>query len=154
MLFVGDHVKLIGCKSHMGVVTKISGNIITVFVKHPQQYTMDTFDHLVELVSISEYEEYLNNKPTGNYIIDHAENNGKSIEQQVMDMYYEGDISAWMNPIIWENDEKILKKEEDFKPDDETNLSVKDWKDLNEMYIELALLTGDENWFNELTNKN
>lgn len=156
MLFVGDYVKLIGCNSHMGVVTKINGNIVSVFVKHPQQYTMDTYDHLVELVSTTEYERYLNNKPTGNYVIDHAKDNGKSIEQQLMDMYYEGDVSAWMQPIFWEESEKFWNlTEEDFKPvvDDETNLSVKEQEDLKKMYIELALLTNDEEWFNELTSE-
>lgn len=156
MLFnvhVGDHVKLKGSDT-MGVVVKIEGGIVSVFVKHPKMYTMDTYEHLLEVVSYSEYIEYLNNKPTGNYVIDHAENNGISIEQQIMDMYYEGDISAWMQPIYWETNEFELKSENEKEQyDDVTFLNAEEHEDLNKMYIELALLTGDKEWFNELTNK-
>ena len=164
MVYIGDYVKILS-SGDMGVVVNmnyVNGYVVSVFVKHPRTYTTDVRVQHIEIVSATEYEKYLNNKPTGNYVIDHAKNDGRSIEQQIFDSYYEGDIDAWMNPNLWEDNEKVFKghnnswnlKEKDFEQyDDITFLSAEEKEDLNKMYIELALLTGDKEWFDKLTNK-
>lgn len=155
MLFVGDYVKFKnGQKTHMGVIVKIDEKVVTVFVKYPYQYTMDTFGYLLEKVPFSVYSDYLDGiYNTGNYVIDHSTNNEKSIEQQI-ESYFDGDYSMCNNDSIWGQEviaAKLDNKEEVY--DDIVFLDKKEREDLNKLYIELALLTGDEEWFRQLVSE-
>ena len=161
MFRVHDYVKYAGLdNSHIGKVVKVEQGYVDVFFKYPKPVTKSIATCLLEVVPIEEYSNYLYEQKycTGNAIIDSKpEDLNISIEQWISD------------PIFGCTHETVKPTDLSFNMvDGDSYLTIgfdtsyiytrpefkqhKEWKKaLKQVYIEMALQTGDEDWFNELT---
>lgn len=161
MLKVGQHV-IIADTGHVGTITKIENELsVEVFVTTPKVYSIFVRKHLVQPITDEEYREFTDIPyTTNNYAINHVKDDTRSIEQQIDDIYCcpDGDGWAGIEELLFgECNTKlpnpyILTKPQYKNTDDDKTYLTKDMQnDLKQMYIELALATGDKEWFMELT---
>lgn len=160
MLQVGQRVR-IADTGHVGIITKIENEqCVEVFVTKPKIYSLFVRNHLVEPITEVEYCEATDIPyTTTNYAINHVKDNTHSIEQQIDDIFCCPDGDGWAGveeALFGDNiklpDPYILTKPQYKNTDDDTTYLTKGMKeDLKQMYIELALATGDKEWFIELT---
>ena len=166
MIFVGDHVKIKHAETHhIGTVLTVNANgQMTVEFKYPFVHRYYATEDMLYKVTDKVWYDYLGleaKESTGNYVIDHAVDS-TSIEHQIDELlycsedYYEGSTEMLQESFnnMYEAYLEMTGETESLKPyngSDQTYLNVKEREDLKAMYIELALMTNDESWFNELT---
>lgn len=167
MIFVGDHVKLKNAEtSHIGTVISINANgQLIVEFKLPVVHRYYAHEDDVYKVTDKVWYDYLGlevKANTGNYVIDHAVDD-TSIEHQIESMfspyedYYEGStelLQECFNNMYEAYLDNHVDNHVDLKPyngSDQTYLNAKEREELKAIYIELALATGDKNWFDQLT---
>lgn len=177
MIKVGNYVKFNSATEFQyGIVTKIENDeTVEVFFKYPRVYSMFVRKNLLEKITELEYCEAVGipYEITGNKTIDNVKDNTKSIEQQIDDMFYTPDGDGWApydddtvnayfekeNLFIEEFTRElqqlcksVIKMPDGEYVEDTPKLDAKWEEALKEAYIDMALATGDEEWFKKLTN--
>lgn len=162
---VGEYVSYIDNNNEvkMGVVTKIEGEVITVFFKYPERYTMDIYEWALDPVTLDEYlgyEKYHKEQELfviENPVIEKLANEDKSIEQLIDELMedtemmkaLEVDLSRMLQEQRKERIDYVYTSPMFTVP---TFGNHPEWREaLKQQYIEMALATGDREWFMELT---
>lgn len=160
MLAIGTHVKVKDKETkHIGtIIMRSTSGWYTIEFSKPFRHNVYVQKNDIIVVSEEEWNIYNKGIITPNYAIEHVKNNRKSIEQQIDDIFesigsdYSG-IAGWCDAMTtsYQAYEEILNLAEDELEEKEAkHLNAKDHEELKQMYIELALATGDEEWFLEL----
>lgn len=147
---VGDNVKL-RKYNEFGFIEEVEYGVYIrefVYIVHivkPYNYRTTCTSDEIKLV-------------TGNYAIDHVVDETKSIEQQINDIYSQGNVDDYSDygyPEFKQGNDvikiEIIDNNETFKIELNEPYLTSDWKEaLHNAYIDMALDTEDWDWLKEL----